>query len=162
LRTLTQGITLSDTRNISTVFKRTAAQIVQVNEITKSFFTILMKIIETVKSFDKKYFSVLFVRSICETKKIIDTLRYFRIFFRWLTDNAHIESEAKSGWALFTKIVDTIRASGTVLKGLIFFVRIVTSFFVRDYLLGRFLKSKEELVFKSVVCREVTLDSRIV
>ena len=57
---------------------------------------------------------------------------------------------------------DTVQAEGKVGRGLLFFVRIVTRLFVRDYLLGRFLKARKDLVLKSKICREFTLDSRIV
>jgi hypothetical protein len=162
VRTLTQGVTFADTNILKMEYIRTATQTVQTNDITNGLLIICRKILETIHGLENISFYLLFVRLVHETSKITDTLHYFRIFFRGLTDIAHIESEAKSGWALFTKIVDTVRASGTVLRGLIFFVRIVTSFFVRDYLLGRFLKSREELFLKSVICREITLDSRIV
>jgi hypothetical protein len=56
---------------------------------------------------------------------------------------------------------DTVRAAGSVFRGLLVLVKIVTKVFARDYLVGRFLKAKAELVLKSAICREITLDSKI-
>jgi hypothetical protein len=46
-------------------------------------------------------------------------------------------------------------------RRLFLFIRLVTAGLVRDYLIPRFLKAREELVLKSPVCRELVLDSRI-
>jgi hypothetical protein len=48
-----------------------------------------------------------------------------------------------------------------VFRGLLLFVKIVSKVIFRDYLLGRSLKAREELVLKSAVCRELVLDSKI-
>jgi hypothetical protein len=47
------------------------------------------------------------------------------------------------------------------LRHLFVFVRLVTGGVIRDLLLGRFLKAKEDLVLKSPLCREMVLESRI-
>jgi hypothetical protein len=39
--------------------------------------------------------------------------------------------------------------------------RKLTGAYIRDYIIGRFLKSREEIVIKSPVCREITLDSKL-
>jgi hypothetical protein len=78
-----------------------------------------------------------------------------------LFDNLLTNGEARAGHIQFTKISDVVHAAGTVFKGLILFVRIVTGVFIRDYLLRRFLKSKSELVLKSCVVREIVLDSKV-
>jgi hypothetical protein len=47
------------------------------------------------------------------------------------------------------------------LRHLFVFIRLLTGGFIRDYITGRFLKSKEETVLKSAVCREIRLESKI-
>jgi hypothetical protein len=47
------------------------------------------------------------------------------------------------------------------LRHLLVFIRLVAGAFIRDYIIGRFLKSREEIVIKSPVCRELALDSRL-
>jgi hypothetical protein len=56
---------------------------------------------------------------------------------------------------------DTVQASGAVFRGLLLFVKIVSRVFIRDCLLGRFLKAREELILKSAICREIVLESKI-
>jgi hypothetical protein len=41
------------------------------------------------------------------------------------------------------------------------FITLLSGSFVRDYLIGRFLKSKEAILIKSKINREITLDSKI-
>jgi hypothetical protein len=56
---------------------------------------------------------------------------------------------------------DTAGISVVSLRSLGVFIKLITVGFVRDYLLRRFLKSNEELVVKSVLCRELVLESKI-
>jgi hypothetical protein len=67
----------------------------------------------------------------------------------------------KHGGEYYRKQADTVQAAGIPFRSLLIFVRLLTTSFVRDFLLRRFLKSNEELVLKSPVCRELILDSTI-
>jgi hypothetical protein len=58
-------------------------------------------------------------------------------------------------------VEDTAGTTAVSLRHVFIFIRLVTAGLVRDYLIGRFLKSKEELVIKSPVTTEVELESRI-
>jgi hypothetical protein len=61
----------------------------------------------------------------------------------------------------YRKVQDTAHNEGVSLRHLFVFIRLVTLSLVRDYITGRFLKSNEELVIKSPVCREIILDSTL-
>jgi hypothetical protein len=52
-------------------------------------------------------------------------------------------------------------ADGGPLRSLGIYLKLTTVGFVRDFILKRFLKSNEEIVLKSPVCREIEIDSRI-
>jgi hypothetical protein len=56
---------------------------------------------------------------------------------------------------------DTVKAEGIALKGLLIFVKILTTSLVRDFILWRFLIAREELVLKSCIAREIILESKI-
>jgi hypothetical protein len=58
-------------------------------------------------------------------------------------------------------LTETVYTAGLVFRKLFVIVRIVTGAFVRDFLFGRFLKSKQELDIKSVITREINLDSKL-
>jgi hypothetical protein len=161
VRTLTQVVTLADSRKLKADYNRTATQAVQANGNAKGLLTICRKIMEAVRGKGSNSVSVLLVRSVHENAKAADTVRHWGAFFRGLIENTGVEGEVHGGWILVAKIADTVNAAGTVFRGLILSVRIVTGVFVRDYLLGRFLKAREELFLKSAICREIILDSRI-
>jgi len=96
-----------------------------------------------------------------ETIKANETISHLGTFFRGLMDTAKIESDTKQGWFYSLTLTDKVQAAGTVFRGLLLFVRIVTGVFVRDYLLRRFLKARSELVIKSCISRELVLESKI-
>jgi hypothetical protein len=56
---------------------------------------------------------------------------------------------------------DTAHSEAVPLRQLFVFIRLLTGAYIRDYIIGRFLKSKEEAVVKSPVCREIVLDSTL-
>jgi hypothetical protein len=78
-----------------------------------------------------------------------------------LRTEAANRAETRHGGDYYRKQADTVQAAGVPFRSLLIFVRLVTTSFVRDFLLRRFLKSNEELVLKSPVCRELILDSTI-
>jgi hypothetical protein len=56
---------------------------------------------------------------------------------------------------------DTGDVSGEARRMLHVVIRLLTGGAVRDYIIRRFLKSNEDVVLKSPVCREITIESRI-
>jgi hypothetical protein len=56
---------------------------------------------------------------------------------------------------------DTAHNEAVPLRHLCIFIRLLTGAYIRDYIIRRFLKSKEEVVIKSHVCREIILESRV-
>jgi hypothetical protein len=56
---------------------------------------------------------------------------------------------------------DIAGSTGLPLRSLGVFIKLVTVGLVRDYFLRRFLKSNEEIVLKSAVCRDIEIESRI-
>ena len=161
MRTITQGVTLTDSRKLTANYKRNLTQTAGVNSLLVRYKAFFLKLQETVQGFDSGNSSVLFLRSLRETAKSNDINRHISDYTRGLTDTAEIDGMVKTGWDLIIKISDTVHAAGNVFRGLLLLVRIVTGAFVRDYVLGRFLKAREELILKSCICMEINLDSRI-
>jgi hypothetical protein len=56
---------------------------------------------------------------------------------------------------------ETVRADTTVVGGLLIFVKILTTVFVRNVVLRRSMKDRGTLVLKSRICGEIILESRI-
>jgi hypothetical protein len=110
---------------------------------------------------DISAFPVLFVRAIYETQSIIDTFQQWGAYIRGLYEEAGSIAETIRQAEYYRTETEIVKAEGTVLRGLLIFVRILTTSFVRDFVLRRFLVAREELVLKSCVTKEVIFESRI-
>jgi hypothetical protein len=100
-------------------------------------------------------------RSTTETVRLADSKSQWGAYVRGLRMEAANRAETRHGGEYYRKQADTVQAEGIPLRSLFIFVRLLTTSFVRDFLLRRFLKSNEELVLKSPVCRGLTLESRL-
>jgi hypothetical protein len=116
---------------------------------------------EGVGGTDTTFFPVLFLRLLPETAGLGDSKTQWGAYVRGLLAEAAGMAETRHGGEYCRKQADTVRAAGMPLRSLSIFVRLLTIAFVRDFLSRRFLRSNEELVLKSKVCREIILDSRI-
>ena len=161
IRTLTQGVTLSDSRKLTANYKRSLTQTADVDSFLGRNSSLFKKIQEAVQGLDNNSTLCLFSRALQENVTITELYRHYGAFFRGLLENVEVESRTKGGFAFFTYIVDTVHAAGVGFRGLVLVVRIVTGVFVRDYLISHFLKAKSELILKSLVCREIVLESKI-
>jgi hypothetical protein len=99
-------------------------------------------------------------RIIHDTSLITETLRHYRNIFVGLFDNAVIESEVKTAWFFTVEIADTALAVGSVFRGLLIFVKILTSLLVRDYVIWRFLVPKKEKKIKSLITKNLSIESK--
>jgi hypothetical protein len=61
----------------------------------------------------------------------------------------------------YRRVEDAAHSEAIPLRHLFIFLRLLTVAYIRDFIIGRFLKSKEELVVKSPVCREIILESTL-
>jgi hypothetical protein len=161
IRTITQGVTLTDSRKLNTEYKRSTTQIVRADTKTTGLRTIYRKLQEAIQGLDSYTIHLLHLRSIKETASLSDTIRHWRIFFRGLIDKVEIKSEIKQGKVYFLTLTETVQAAGYVFRGLVLYVSIITRLFVRDFLISRFLRARQELVLKSCVNCEIILESKI-
>jgi hypothetical protein len=221
VRTLTQGITLTDTRKLTGTYKRSATQTVEGTTALSRFATLPRQCFETVynavtlkglptlirsvlehvravtdmnkgrgltrnctdtiqagsetkrsqgfyrkayegvRGTDTTSFPVLFLRSLPETVRLTDSKSQRAAYIRGLQVEAASVAETRHGGEYYRKQADTVQAAGMPFRSLLIFVRLVTTSLIRDFILRRFLKSNEELVLKSPVCRELTLESTI-
>jgi hypothetical protein len=123
--------------------------------------SLVRKAQDIVSGFEKKSFSVLFIRSVADNATVSHDSRHWGDFIRSLAFNADNTAETSHTAKYYRSNSDRVQAAGVVFRGLLLFVRIVSKVFFRDYLLSRFLLAREELILKSCVCREIELDSTI-
>jgi hypothetical protein len=90
-----------------------------------------------------------------------DTAAHGGSYIRGLYVEAGNIAETKHQGAYFRKHEDTVLVEALSLRHLIIFIKLVTAGFVRDFIIRRFLKSNEDIVLKSYVCRKIEIDSRI-
>jgi hypothetical protein len=119
------------------------------------------KAYEGVGGTDTQFFPVLFFRVLPEAVRLTDTKTQWAAYVRGLRMEAASTAETSHGGEYYRKQTDTVQAAGIPFRSLLIFVCLVTTSLIRDFLLRRFLKSNEELVLKSPVCRELILDSNI-
>jgi hypothetical protein len=122
------------------------------------FFTTIK---EAVHGLENITFPVNYVRSLFVKTTATDNLKNLQSFFCVLIDIVRTKTIEKNGWVNTHKLTDSVHAAGTASRSLMLFVRIITGAFVRDYIIGRFLKARSELVLKSCITREIVLESRI-
>jgi len=141
VRTLTQGVTLTDNRKLALDYRR-----------------LMLQTVKGSSGFGK---SILFVRSILEMQGITDTFQQWRAYIRDLYDEAGTIAEVTQQTQYYRTQADTVKVEGIVIRSLLVFVKIITVSFVRDFILRRFLVAREELVLKSCITRDIQLESRI-
>jgi hypothetical protein len=101
------------------------------------------------------------MRVIEDTESIGDVTGHRLDYLRGLFIEAGNMAETRHEGNYHRTVEDTAHNEGVSLRHLFVFIRLITLSLVRDYITGRFLKSKEELVIKSPVCREITLESTL-
>jgi hypothetical protein len=220
-RTLTQGVTLADTRKLTGAYKRSAIQTVQGTTVLKRVESFYRSIIQSVKNtaalkgspmrivrlieaaaalYEMKtetefkrgtadtagigsitggavlFFRTLFglaeggdhtgglvtrMRLIQDTETVGDETGHTADYLRGLFVEAGNIAETTHRGEYYRVQQDTAGSEAVPLRHLFIFLRLLTAAYIRDYIIGRFLKSKEELVIKSPVYREIILDSTL-
>jgi hypothetical protein len=102
-----------------------------------------------------------YVRILTQGINLSDTGKLTADYKRSTKETVQAKTTVSKFKILCSYIQDTVQAADSVFRNLLLTTRIVTQVFIRDYLLARFLKSRQEIVLKSCVCREIILDSKI-
>jgi hypothetical protein len=220
-RTLTQGVTLTDTQKLAGSYKRSMAQTAGGTAAIKGLAGFYRSIIQSVKNtvtlkgspmrivrlieavaalygmkagagFNREitdtgktysalsgmvtFFRILLglagggdhtgglvtrIRILQDTETAIDDTGHVAEYLRGLLVEAGNRAETTHIGDYYRRVEDTAQNEAIPLRHLFIVLRLLTSAYIRDYIIGRFLKSKEELIIKSPVCREVILDSTV-
>jgi hypothetical protein len=161
VRTITQGVSLADNLRINADYKRISTQTVQADTEINKLQAMYRNIQEAIKCLDNNFSPVLFFRKVYDAVNVSDTLKQLREIFVGLFEILTTNSNAKSGRVYFVNISDSVYAVGVLFRTLFLFVKIITKFFISDYILNRFLIAKAELKIKSCIVREIVIESRI-
>jgi hypothetical protein len=101
------------------------------------------------------------MRLIQDTETASDETGHVSDYLRGLFEEAGNITETTRRGEYYRKHQDAAYSEAVPLRHLFIFIRLLTGAYIRDYIIGRFLKSKEEIVIKSPVCRELTIESTL-
>jgi hypothetical protein len=140
-RTVTQWVMPAETRKLTGKYQRSATQTVQGKAIANRFEG--------------------FCRSMVQTVKSAMSLKGFPTLIRKVVEAVTAPAETARRKGYYRTQQDTAGSEDSTLRNLSIFIRLLAGGVIRDFIIGRFLKSNEEIVVKSPVCREIIIDSKL-
>jgi len=161
IRNVTENINVTMDFFQSLLFARKCNDDVNANSQNGRIFNVIRIIHDNLNFTDNNSISILYLRRVPDSVNVTHTFEHWGDFIRSLKINAGniAETEHKANYKRFT--TDSVNAVGTVFRALFMYVRIISKIVLRDYILRRFLKAKEDFILKSPISRELKLDSRI-
>jgi len=116
---------------------------------------------ENIFSFDNFYFTVLILRTIQETQSTTDTFQQVRDYIRYLKIETAIIAEIERSGDFYRIQNDSVNVDGFSFRHLLIFIKLFSASFVRDVILKRFLVSKEQIELKSLITKDLRIESKI-
>jgi hypothetical protein len=142
-------------------YRRDVASPVGITTETARHPFFVRSIVSNFTAGDYPSYSVVWLRRLSEQESTTDRNRHVGGYIRGLYTAAGSLAETRHTGEYYRKNEETVDAQGAALRHLFMFVRLVSGGFVRDYLIRRFLKSNEEVVVKSKICREIVMESSL-
>jgi hypothetical protein len=142
-------------------FERICVDDVEVKSENKRIVDVIRNIHDGLKGLDGQSVSLLFVRFVNDEAIATHKTSNLGAFIRGLIVTAGSTADTSHEANYYRYQADKVQAEGSVFRGLLLFVKIVTGVFVRDFFLRRFLIAREELVLKSKITRELIVESKI-
>jgi hypothetical protein len=143
VRTITQGVTLSDSFSVKSGYNR-----------------VIYSGVNAVQSTAKA--SLLFIRRIADNAAALFIIARSASLKRFISDTAlSLSGGVRGSLSFICKIIETAAACCTLSRRLEVVVRIITLAAVRDFIVRRFLLASANLVIKSKITREIVIESKI-
>ena len=161
IRVITESIKVTFLKWENRSIVRLCTDNVKIILLNTRIHNVIRNITDNLNGLDSNNISLLYYRSVADTAMGDDKISHLGAFIRGLFVKADNTAETVHEANYFRFKADTVQAEGSVFRGLLLFVNIVTQVFIRDYLLGRFLKAKSELDLKSCITVELKLESKI-
>jgi hypothetical protein len=204
IRTITQGVTLTDSRKLQRGFRRLLLSQAHINSVLQKTGYYKRNLLasgnnSTALTHSSDYkrqlkmncnascianIARIFIALIYDTLHIADIVSIGRNFiakindtitavcallgagnsfnyFRELYEQTHADAEIKNSTHFVRNTVDGVLCGASFIRRMSISILVSTVCGIRDYITGRFLKSKGEIVLHSRVTREIILDSRI-
>jgi hypothetical protein len=121
----------------------------------------IRKVEDVLSGSDNQDITILFYRNITDTTAVLLANHGTRVFYREVKDTIENIDRMESGAGFYRYPTETVDVESSLLRKAGFFVRIAVQLFINEFILGRFLRAKTEVILKSCVTREITLESKI-
>jgi hypothetical protein len=161
LRRITAGVNAETAEKRSHSAKRDMTDQAGVHDHTEGQRGIIRRVLAEVSTGDYAGKVFAWVRGIRDKAVVLGEAGHLGDYIRGLYTEAGNMAATRHVGEYYREVEDTAGSMGVSFRHLFIFLRLVTVFLVRDYLIGRFLRSREELVIKSAVVRELILESRV-
>ncbi|AEF81454.1 hypothetical protein [Leadbettera azotonutricia] len=160
-RSLLETARSSATANRSTGNNRSIGTTAGSNDGISRSRGIFRALPETAKTGDGTAYFAGWLRRLIEQTGSTDSAEKWNVYIRGLYEQAGNYAGTVHQGEYYRETSDIAGSTGLPVRSLGVFIKLVTVGLVRDYLLRRFLKSNEEIVLKSAVCRNLEIESRI-
>jgi len=114
-----------------------------------------------VNTVDVNSYSVVFVRTVEDTQGVTDAFQQWRDYMRFLYTEAGNIAETDRTGDFYRIQSDSVQVEGFSFRHLLIFVKLLSTSIVRDFFIRRFLIAKEQIILKSNVTTNLSLDSKI-
>ena len=118
-------------------------------------------ITENIITNDTKDYTVLILRTIQETQNITDKFQQVRDYIRCLKIETSIIAETERSGDFYRTESETVNVNGFSFRHLLIFIKLLSASLVKDFILKRFLVSKEQIELKSLITKDLRIESKI-
>ena len=160
-RNVNDDVNIDTKKNERRELNRTCEDFTDISDLQNKKQDFFRSVLDKIDNSDNIPFSVLFVRNVQDTQTIIDTFMQVRDFIRCLKIEAANMAETERSGEFYRTENDTADADGSLFRQLSIFIKLVSTCFVRDFIIRRFLIAREELVLKSCITKVLTLESKV-
>jgi hypothetical protein len=161
MRLIGENIRLTMANSVSRALIRVCPDTATAHTETLRIFDVCKKIMDGIKGIDGQSFSVQILRRVPDNVTAVHRASHWWSFFRGLTDFVGNEAETTHRMDFCRTNADMGKAEDSAIRKLDIFIRLISKAVVRDLIINRFLKAKQEIVLKSCICHEIILESKI-
>jgi len=160
-RFMNDDVKLNTEINNSREINRKFDDVISNTDIANRSHGFIKTITENILSFDNFDFSVLILRTIQDTQNTTDIFQQVRDYIRCLKIETAIITETERSGDFYRMQNDLVDVDGFSFRHLLIFIKLFSASFVRDVLLKRFLVSKEQIEMKSLITKDLRIESKI-
>jgi hypothetical protein len=142
-------------------FNRDIADSVQAHTVTGRIRGFIRMLAASVAAFESAGYFRSLLAIIADCVRANGEAGHIGDYLRGLWETAGIETETGIAGEYCRGVGDVVRGVSSLGRALSVFIKLVSGMFIHDFLVRRFLVSREEVKLKSAVVREVVVESRI-